>query len=488
MTKARLADYQDKRHRGLTPEPIPPVDTGDPGAEASPAGGRSFVIQEHHASSLHWDFRLERDGALVSWALPKGLPLSPAENHLAVHVEDHPLEYGSFSGTIPAGQYGGGEVSIWDKGSYECEKWTEREIKVVLHGDRTEGRFVLFPTKGKNWMIHRMDQPPEGFEPLPRSLLPMLAVSGPLPTEEDQWAFEFKWDGVRVIVWVDGGRARALSRGGHDITGTFPELRDLGEALGSNQVLLDGEIVVFEEGGRHSFSRLQHRLQVASPRNAARAALRDPASLVFFDLLHCNGRSLIGSSYDERRKELERLALAGPSWAVTPSFIDEPGEQLFRSALELGMEGVVAKRRASVYRPGVRSRDWVKVKGQRTQEVVIGGWAVGRGDRQSTFGALLLGLPSTTKRGKLDYVGKVGTGFTRMQREGLLRKLRPLERSTSPFEQRLPPSLEKGVVWVRPRLVGEVQYGEWTPDGRLRHPVWRGVRSDKTVKDVRRES
>ena len=398
------------------------------------------------------------------------------------------MEYGSFSGTIPADQYGGGEVSIWDKGTYECEKWTEREIKVVLHGDRDRARFVLFPTRGKNWMIHRMDPPPEGFEPLPRHMTPMLAVLGPLPTEPDQWAYEFKWDGVRVLVWVDGGRPRAVSRGEHDITASFPELRQLGEAIGSDQVLLDGELVAFDADGHHSFSRLQHRLQVASPGKAARAALQDPASLVIFDLLHYNGRSLTGSSYDERRSELERLGLAGPNWAVTPSFTDEAGEDVFRSAIQLGMEGVVAKRRTSVYRPGVRSRDWVKVKGRRTQEAVIGGWTTGQGDRRSTFGALLLGVPSTTKRGALSFVGKVGTGFSRIEREKLLRDLRSLVRSTSPFDESLPSSLEKGSTWVRPRLVGEVQFGEWTPDGRLRHPVWRGLRADKTVKDVVRES
>ena len=486
MTGEPLTEYRRKRREGLTPEPFPPTAGAHPPSTAAVVGP-GFVIQEHHASSLHWDFRLERDGVLVSWALPKGLPLTPEENHLAVRVEDHPLEYGSFSGTIPAGGYGGGQVSIWDRGTYECEKWTEREIKVVLHGGRGAGRFVLFPTKGKNWIIHRMDPPPEGFEPLPARLVPMLAVEGPLPADPGEWAFEFKWDGIRVLVWVDGGRARAVSRGGNEITGSFPELRELGEAIGSDQVLLDGEIVVFEQDGHHSFSRLQHRLQVASPKNAARAALQDPASLVIFDLLHRNGRSFIDSTYDQRRSELERMAPAGPSWAVTPSFTEQTAEEVFRSAVRMGMEGVVAKRRASVYRPGVRSRDWVKVKAHRTQEVVIGGWTPGQGDRSPTFGALLLGLPSAERKGVLSYVGKVGTGFSRSAREQLLRQLQPLARSTSPFDQSLPRSLAEGATWARPRLVGEVQFREWTPDGRLRHPVWRGVRSDKAAKDVHLE-
>ncbi len=183
---------------------------------------RRFVIQEHHASSLHWDFRLERDGVLVSWAVPKGLPMDKATNHLAVHVEDHPLEYGNFSGTIPQGEYGGGAVTIWDKGTYEEEKWSDREVMVVLHGKRAKGRYVLFATKGKNWMIHRMDEAPPGWEPLPELLPPMLAIAGALPTEAKGWAYEFKWDGVRAIAYVEGGRARFLSRNGNDLTGVLP--------------------------------------------------------------------------------------------------------------------------------------------------------------------------------------------------------------------------------------------------------------------------
>jgi bifunctional non-homologous end joining protein LigD len=486
MSKAPLTEYRKKRRPDRTPEPIPaPVRKGR--ARAAEARGQpTFVIQEHHASSLHWDFRLEREGVLVSWALPKGLPLSPTENHLAVHVEDHPLEYGTFSGTIPSGEYGAGKVSVWDRGTYQCEKWTDREVKVVLHGQRAEGRYVLFPTNGKNWMIHRMDGGPPGFEPLPRELSPMLAVAGSLPADDGEWAFEFKWDGIRVMLWVDGGRPRAVSRGGNDITLSFPELRELAAAVGSDQVVLDGELVALDEQGRPSFSRLQHRIHAASAKDAKRAAEVNPASMVVFDVLHLNGRSLLTASYDQRRARLTDLGLAGPNWGVTPSFTDESGVEVLRTAAELGMEGVVAKRRASVYRPGTRSRDWIKVKNHRTQEVVIGGWTEGRGERRPTFGALLLGLPAS--RGKLTFVGKVGTGFTGADRDELLESLIPLRRSTSPFVAALPASLVREAHWVRPALVGEVRFSEWTADGRLRHPVWRGVRMDKSVKDVRVES
>jgi bifunctional non-homologous end joining protein LigD len=484
MTRSQLEDYRKKRHRGATPEPIPDEATAAPRRRAR---GPRFVIQEHHASSLHWDFRLERDGVLVSWALPKGLPVTRDDNHLAVHVEDHPLEYRRFSGTIPAGQYGGGTVSIWDQGTYTCEKWSDHEVMVVLHGKRTQGKFVLFPTRGKNWMIHRMDPAPDGYDPLPDQLAPMLAVAGSLPTGRGRWAYEFKWDGVRALVWVDGGRARAVSRSGRDITGSYPELRGLGEALGSTRVLLDGEIVALGPDGRPSFSRLQHRMHVTSSRNVARAASTDPASLIVFDLLHLDGRSLLGDTYDERRRRLDGLGLGGPAWAVTPSFTDQSGADVLRTAIELGMEGVVAKRRDSTYRPGHRSPDWVKVKDQRTQEVVIGGWSAGQGNRRSTFGALLLGLPTAGGR-KLTFVGKVGTGFTDTAREELLADLRPLARATSPFDEDVPKAFAVGAHWVRPRLVGEVRFTEWTVDGRLRHPVWRGLRPDKAAGEVGRES
>jgi len=486
MPEGSLADYRRKRNSELTPEPVPSSD-----AEASKRGARrgadkTFVIQEHHASSLHWDFRLEHEGVLASWALPKGLPMTPDENHLAVHVEDHPLDYGGFTGSIPEGQYGGGEVSIWDHGVYDCEKWHPREIKVVLHGERVDGRYVLFPTKGKNWMIHRMDPAPGGFERLPKHLSPMLAVSGPMPEDEGRWAYEFKWDGMRVLVWIDGGRPRIESRTGKDVTQTFPELRGLGEAMGSHQALFDGELVVLDSEGKPSFSRLQHRMHATSPAMVRRVAAADPVSLVIFDLLHLDGRSLLALDYDQRRSVLEALAIGAPGWAVTPSFTEEAGADVFRTSARLGMEGVVAKRRSSTYHPGERSRDWVKVKDQHMQEVVIGGYTEGNGSRRSDFGALLLGLPSGDHR-TLTFVGKVGTGFSDASRRQLLVRLKPLIRATSPFDDRLPPAVTRGATWVTPTLVGEVRYGEWTTDRHLRHPVWRGLRPDKEARDVDRE-
>jgi bifunctional non-homologous end joining protein LigD len=443
------------------------------------------VIQEHHASSLHWDFRLEREGVLVSWALPKGLTVSPDQNHLAVRVEDHPLEYGKFSGSIPKGEYGAGEVSIWDRGRYDCEKWLPREIMVVLHGKRAKGRYVLFPTRGKNWMIHRMDPAPEGFEALPARMEPMLATPGKLPADDGAWALEFKWDGMRVLIWIDGGRPRAMSRNGNDVTGSFPELRSFGEAMGSHQALFDGELVVLGADGKPSFAQLQHRMHAGSPTNVRKAAASNPVSVVIFDLLHLDGTSLVGLDYDHRRHALEELGIADPGWAVTPSFTADPADQVFRTAVDLGMEGVVAKRRASAYQPGRRSRDWIKVKHELMAEVVIGGFTPGNGSRRGEFGALLMGVPSAEPR-TLTFVGKVGTGFSDRSRAQLASDLRGMVRATSPFDEPLPRGVAKDATWVSPRLVGEVRYGEWTPDGHLRHPVWRGLRPDKTVGDVSR--
>jgi len=477
-----LSTYRRKRDPARTPEPVPKGRPGRAGGTRRP----TFVIQEHHASSLHWDFRLEHDGVLVSWALPKGLPVSPDRNHLAVRVEDHPLEYGSFAGTIPDGEYGAGEVSIWDHGTYEGEKWRPDEVMVVLHGERAEGRYVLFPTRGDDWMIHRMDPAPEGFEPLPTSLPPMLAVPASEPPEGEGWAYEFKWDGMRVLVRVEGGRQRIVSRNGNDVTRSFPELRGFGESLGTHQLVVDGEVVVLGPGGVPSFSRLQHRIHNGSPSAVTRMAAAEPASLVIFDLLHLDGRSLVADSYDDRRSVLEALHIGAPRWAVTPSFTDTSGAAVLRAAVAAGMEGVVAKRRLGPYRPGRRSPDWVKVKYQRTQDVVVGGYTRGNGGRRDDFGALVVGLPIPGSR-KLAYVGKVGTGFSEAERAELRGRLDRSGRATSPFDGDLPAGLVGEATWVTPRLVGEVRFSEWTPDGHLRHPVWRGRRQDVSAAEVRRE-
>jgi bifunctional non-homologous end joining protein LigD len=471
-----LRTYRAKRDPAKTPEPM--------GGSASTDALPVFVIQEHHARALHWDFRLEHDGVLVSWALPKGLPLDPKRNHLAVHTEDHPMDYATFNGSIPKGEYGGGHVSIWDHGGFELEKWSEREVKVVLYGERSSGRYVLFQTGGKNWMIHRMDAAPVGFESLPAAIAPMLATAGELPRSDAGWAYEFKWDGVRAITYVDGGRVRAMSRGDKDLTKAFPELRDLGLRLGARPAVLDGELVAFDDDGRPSFGRLQHRLNLGSAAAITKRAGEIAVTYLVFDVLHLDGESLLASSYDDRRAALESLGLAGGSFAVPPAFRDAAGADVLAAATASQLEGVVAKRRDSPYRPGERSPQWVKIKVIKTQEVVIGGWTDGEGERAGSLGALLLGVHDD---GELRYAGKVGTGFDAATRRELLAALQPLATDVSPFAGALPRAEAAGAHFVSPELVGEVRFAEWTSGGHLRHTSWRGLRVDKTATEVVRE-
>jgi bifunctional non-homologous end joining protein LigD len=475
----KLAEYRRKRDPRRTCEPMPVVGSG-------PADGSSFVVQEHHATALHWDFRLERDGVLVSWAVPKGLPPDPSVNHLAVQTEDHPLAYATYEGTIAQGEYGGGRVTIWDHGTYQLEKWTEREVKIVLTGERVQGRYVLIHTNGKNWIMHRMDGPlRDDWEPLPARLDPMLAGAGALPSaaDDDRWAYEMKWDGVRAVVRVDGGRVTARSRNDIDMTVAYPELRGLGAQVGTTQLMLDGEIVSFDEHGRPSFGRLQKRMHVGNAAVARKLVGSDPAVLLIFDLLHVEGRSTLSLPYAERRRLLEGLKLNGPSWQTPPAFIGS-GADAVRVSKDQQLEGVVAKRLTSVYTPGRRSPDWIKIKNIRTQEVIVGGWRPGTGRRSESLGSLLVGLPTETG---LTYVGRVGTGFSDAILADLTARLKRMARATSPFVD-VPRVDARDAHWVTPRLVGEVAFSEWTSDSRLRHPTWRGLRDDKMPTDVVRES
>lgn len=479
--KDRLARYRAMRSADRTPEPVPEK-------PPAPGPGNAFVIQEHHARALHWDFRLERDGVLVSWAIPKGLPPDPKQNHLAVHTEDHPLDYAAFEGRIPAGEYGGGNVSVWDHGTYDLEKWTDREVKVVLHGTRSSGRYVLFKTgngegkRGRDWMIHRMDPPPEGWQPLPEIVRPMLATLGSLPGDDSEWAYEMKWDGVRLVLYVAGGRVRALTRSDRDVTSSYPELSALAASLGTRQLVIDGEVVATDASGRISFGALQNRMHVTRPGKSLLA--NSPVTFLAFDLLHLDGEPLLELPYSTRRERLTALGLRGAHWSTPPHF-DGGGADAVATSRAQGLEGVVAKRLNSKYLPGKRSRDWVKVKNVRTQEVVVGGWRPGAGRREGRIGSLLVGIPGP---GGLEYVGHVGTGFTDAVLDDLTARLRRAERKTSPFATPLPRPHAKDARWVTPQLVGEVAFGEWTGEGLLRHPAWRGLRTDKAPGDVSRES
>ena len=473
----RLDKYRQKRDFEATPEPAGGPDDKEP-------GGR-FVIQEHHARSMHWDLRLEHDGVLLSWAVPRGIPLDPKRNNLAVHTEDHPLEYLEFEGDIPRGEYGGGSMRIWDRGRYKAHKMNDDEVIVTLHGDRARGRYAMFQTDGNNWMIHRMDPPEDpDREPLPKHIEPMLAtLSKSLPRDEDNYAFEVKWDGVRSIAYVEGGRARFESRRGGDITSRYPELRGLGPALSSTAVVLDGEIVAFE-GERPSFERLQRRMHVSNERAVRRLMGEVPVVYVIFDLLWLEGHSVLELPYRERRKLLDELGPQGPSWQ-TPAAHEGGGTALLDATRNLGLEGVVAKRLDSTYEPGRRSRAWLKVKNHNSQEFVIGGWAPGKGARSTSLGALLIGYyESIEPDARLKYAGRVGTGLTETELRRLVELLEPLRRDTSPFS---PAPRVKDAVFVEPELVAEVEFTEWTSAGAVRAPVYLGLRDDRDPRDVVRE-
>ncbi|MGE5597134.1 MAG: DNA polymerase ligase N-terminal domain-containing protein, partial [Hyphomicrobiales bacterium] len=349
----RLQPYRSMRDFSRTEEP-----SGD--EAVSPSEQPRFVVQEHHATALHWDFRLERDGVLVSWAVPKGIPPDPDTNHLAVHTEDHPLSYIDFEGEIPEGEYGGGKVILWDQGTYELHKFRDAEVMVTLHGKRVQGKYVLFQTDGKNWMIHRMDPPQDPTrEPMPSQLVPMFAKADRLPTAEGQYGYEIKWDGVRAIGFVQGGRIRLQSRNLLDISKQYPELHELGESLGAREVILDGEIVALDDRGIPSFERLQPRMHLTRQHDIRRRMQDTPVIYMLFDLLYLDGHSTMHLPYTERRKLIEALELAGPNWQTPPYHLD--GHALQEASRQQGLEGVVAKRLDSVYEPGRRSTNWVKV-------------------------------------------------------------------------------------------------------------------------------
>ena len=503
----RLATYNARRDPARTPEPfdtpvVEPVET--PGAP-------TFVIQEHHARRLHWDFRLEREGVLVSWALPKGEPTDPGQNHLAVQTEDHPLAYGSFEGSIPRGEYGGGEVTIWDAGTYDLEKWREgKEVIVTLRSERRGPRRLALIRTGKDdnqWLIHRTKaqpgdpavEPVEAAAPAPRkastsstagatAVSPMLASPAEpsdlrsLRADTGDWAFEMKWDGYRALATVTAGAdgdpvLRLASRNGQDLTRTYPELAPLaGQVRGDLPVVLDAEVVALDGRGRPDFRRLQQHAGAVD--------------LMVFDVLQVGDRSLLHAPYDERRALLEEVLAAERPVHVPPAF-DGDLDAALETSRRLRLEGVMAKRRTSTYLPGRRSRQWLKLKHTATQEVVVVGWrplhAGEHGEDARMAGALLMAVPGDG--GELRYAGKVGTGFTDADRRDLAATLGASERKTPPLDD-VPRVDAAHARWVTPKRVGEVEHAGWTgdpaddPTARLRAARWRGWRADKAPEDV----
>ena len=528
-----LEAYRHKRDPLHTPEPF----GGPPRTRAAQLRPLTFVVHKHAARNLHYDLRLELDGTLKSWAVPKGPSTHVEEKRLAVHVEDHPLEYGSFEGTIPEGNYGAGSVIIWDRGWYRSfkpepllEQYSRGKLELELFGNKLRGRWTLvrMGKKDKEWLllkkvgagasevelidrypqsvvcgltVEEMADPQAKIEKVradlerlgaPRrpvrakGLTPMLATLEEQPFDREGWIFEIKYDGVRVVAGRSGDQVELYGRSGQSITTRYPEIAEALRALPFESFVLDGEIVAPDESGQPSFQHLQHRMHLVNPHDIERARVQTPVVGIFFDCLALLGHDLRRVPLVDRKLCLSEM-LPALGTARYGDHVERQGVQFFEAASAMRLEGLVAKRGESSY-VSARSRDWIKIKCQHRQEFVIGGWTDPKGSR-GHFGALDVGVyqpaaePGETP--KFVYVTGVGTGFDRKGLKLLWEKLLPLARATSPFAERSPK--DRGHHWVETVLVCEVRFTEWTKDGGLRHPTFIGLREDKSPADCVRE-
>jgi bifunctional non-homologous end joining protein LigD len=510
-----LAEYQRKRDFTKTPEP-----KGAP----DPTGQNRFVVQKHWATRLHYDFRLEMDGVLVSWAIPKGPTLNPAEKRLAAHVEDHPVSYYDFEGTISKGEYGGGTVMIWDWGTFELEESTPAEslkrgeVKFRLNGVRLRGRYALVRTRSeKDWLlIKKKDEAAdpnfdiEKFDtsvktgrtkeeieqgkdavwssrreegqgglinlanaekgPMPKSLDPMLAQLIDKPFDDERWLFEVKWDGIRLVSFIDNGKVSLQTRAGRIVDAEYPQLQAISQLVKARQAVLDGEVVVLDEEGRPSFQLLQNRGR--EPR---------PMQYVVYDLVYFDGQRLFKVPLEDRKRLLRDIVRDGGVVKYSDHVLGQ-GKAFFKAAQEKRLEGIVAKLRESTYQPGARTGAWVKIKAVLQQEVVIGGFTAPRASRKY-FGALIVGVYENSK---FVYTGHVGGGFDEKTLAELYKLMKPLIVKTPPFSG-APPHANEKPTWVKPLVLVEVKFAEWTRDGVMRQPVFLGLRDDVDPRHVRRE-
>ena len=461
-TAEQLQSYSSKRSFGKTPEPEPLRSVGQ---------GSAFVVHRHHASRLHYDLRLEQDGVLRSWAVPKGLPPRPGILRLAVRVEDHPLEYVNFEGVIPKGEYGGGTMWQFARGHYDITKQKRDGFYFRLHSRELNGEYRIHNTKENQWLLERVDTPQQDW--VRQKVEPMLARAADQPGDSADWIYEVKWDGIRTLVSLEEGALSLRGRNGMDFTAQFPELASAAASLRATAAVFDGEIVCLEPDGKPSFRNVIHRMQQTASGAIERAQAKHPAVCYLFDCLYLDGRAVLQEPLTRRREWLADSIKSGGAYRLSETF--EDGRSLLEAVSQMGLEGIMAKKRDSAYVPGKRSDCWLKIKPRQTTECVVIGYTKGKADRQSAFGALHLAQWGAEG---LKYVGKVGTGFDDQTLGALAAQVTRLTKTSRQVKEK--PLDDAQSIWVEPKLVCEVAFASITPDGMLREPVFRRLRPDLT--------
>jgi len=461
-TPEQLESYSEKRSFDKTPEPTPAV---------VPGKGNAFVVHRHHASRLHYDLRLEKEGVLKSWAVPKGLPPRPGIKRLAVSVEDHPLEYVNFEGAIPKGEYGGGMMWKFALGRYEITKQKEDGFYFRLQSREMNGEFRTYHTKENQWLLERLDNPQMDW--LRDPIEPMLAKPADKPPASGDYFYEVKWDGIRALISLDEGQVTIRGRNGTDYTKQFPELLISEPAFRATSAVFDGEIVCLEADGKPNFANVIHRMQQKSEGAAERARVKHPAVCYVFDCLYLDGRPIINEPLIRRREWLEDAIKKDSAYRV--SGVVDDGPAFHEAVKQMGLEGIMAKLRNSTYLPGKRNDSWLKIKTRHTIECVIIGYTKGEGDREKYFRAMHL---AQANDGALKYVGRVGSGFNDDSLKAVSAELKELPTIKKPVKEKT--TDDSRSVWVEPRLMCEVEFATVTKDGILREPVFLRLRPDLT--------
>lgn len=459
-TPEQLEKYSKKRDFEKTPEPPSKVIEGK---------GNQFVVHRHHASRMHYDLRLEKDGVLKSWAVPKGLPPAPGVKRLAVQTEDHPMEYLKFEGTIPKGLYGGGDMWVYALGKYEITKDKKDGFYFRLHSPQISGEYRVHNIKNKDWLMERVDRPQ--FNWLHEPIEPMLAQSRKEVPVSDDFVYEVKWDGIRVIVTLDEEKITLRSRNNIDLTAKFPELLIADKSFRGSCGVFDGEIVCLDDNGKPDFKEVIHRMQRKSEGDIQRSMKKSPSYCYLFDVLYLDGRAVVNEPLIRRREWLKDAVKKDSSYRL--SEIVEDGLGLFAAAAELRLEGIMAKEKNSKYTPGKRSDSWYKIKVRQTADSHIIGYTIGKGNRDELFGALHL---ADYIDGVWDYKGKVGTGFDTKRMKEVFAELKKLKGIKKPIKEKILD--EKQTIWIEPKLVCEIEYASMTRDGAYREPVFVRLRPD----------